>query len=67
MIITSDNVRTRHHCMSTHLRRRSLTVWHALWCQGGIGPGNNYPLRGHKATPWCASLRRVHLAGQWGL
>ena len=19
---------------------------------GGIGPGNNYPLRGHKATPW---------------
>ena len=22
---------------------------------GGIGPGNNFPLRGHKATPWCVS------------
>lgn len=24
----------------------------SLVCTGGIGPGNNFPLRGSKMTPW---------------
>ena len=40
-----------------------------LWVSsdnGGVGPGNNHPLRGAKATPWQGGTRvAAFLAGGW--
>ena len=51
---------TAMHNITATLRARGLwdsTLMLMMSDNGGIGPGNNYPLRGQKSTPWQGGTR----------